>query len=150
MKFIKKISELFDTEELKDKNEIPYLTGDLKKDILSNKYKGMSSYIESIKIKFPILKYFHLKNYKLNGSDVYTYIATSKYPDNYYSQLTVSKHEGVYYLNIIFKSPTEENLLRDFILEDVEDSYKVIESFLITCSDLNIIKSKDLFSYNQN
>lgn len=43
MKFIKKISELFDTEELRDRNEIAYLTGKLKDDISSGKFNKLDT-----------------------------------------------------------------------------------------------------------
>jgi hypothetical protein len=60
MRFIKKISELFDKEELRDRNEIAYLTGQLKDDISSDKLDTVNTSIESIKLDFPVLNQFRL------------------------------------------------------------------------------------------
>ena len=156
---IKKFNEMFDDEDLKNKFEIPYLQGEFTPGNPNLKsYSKVSDKVteqtelKKISFKFPILNLFHKVNRKIKDVNVYSFYATSLTPvdgDDYYAQLAFAYKDGEYHLNSLFRlleeyDNSENWMTHDFIFNNIEESYEVVDSFLKACVGLNIITQEDL------
>jgi hypothetical protein len=153
---IKKINELFDDSDLKSRFEIPYLKGDLGKEVLSKWHNininkdGFNDLLKLINFEYPVLARFNQKMLFLDGNKILSLFATSLEPVgeiDYYAQISLSEFEGSFYINVIFREL--ENLdnstwnVRSFKIDDIKEADYIIKTFLNTCEKLNIIRSGD-------
>ena len=115
---LKKINEFFDTEDWKDKYEIPYLKGEMEDEI--SKFKKLpfnkigtettELFFENIILEYPILGKFQNKVINLDGDKMIGMFATSYKPIeeqghklNFYAQLGIYFVDGFYGLHIILR-----------------------------------------------
>lgn len=166
---LKKINEFFDTEDWKDKYEIPYLRGEMEDEI--SKFKKLpfnqsgvetiESFFEKVILEYPILAKFQNKVINLEGDKMIAMFATSYkpveqkgYKFDFYAQLGIYFADGFYGLNIILRDLNDmrqENWeVKTYEVEDIKESYQIIDSFMMACDKLNIIKPEDKFSIRRN
>lgn len=166
---LKKINEFFDTEDWKDKYEIPYLKGEMEDEI--SKFKKLpfnkigtettELFFENIILEYPILGKFQNKVINLDGDKMIGMFATSYKPIeeqghklNFYAQLGIYFVDGFYGLHIILRDLNDmrqENWeVKTYEVEDIKEAYQIIDSFMMACDKLNIIKPDDKFSIRRN
>ena len=166
---LKKINEFFDTEDWKDKYEIPYLKGEMEDEI--SKFKKLpfnkigtettELFFENIILEYPILGKFQNKVINLDGDKMIGMFATSYKPIeeqghklNFYAQLGIYFVDGFYGLHIILRDLNDmrqENWeVKTYEVEDIKEAYQIIDSFMMACDKLNIIKPEDKFSIKRN
>ena len=156
---IKKFNEMFDDEELKNKFEIPYLQGEftpgnpnLKPYSKRPDKVTEQTELKKLVFKFPILDDFHKVTRKIENINVYSFYATSLDPvegDDYYAQLAFAYKDGEYHLNSLFRLLEEyempENwMVHDFIFDNMNEVYEVVNEFLKACISVNVIRPEDL------
>ncbi len=166
---IKRLYEFFDDEDLKSQFEIPHLQGVLDDDIRSWKTfsepvenEDSNSFYKKVLFRYPVLKYFHEDIKTISGdNNVYCFYATSKKPsinDNiYYAQLVISFNTGdkQYYVNIVLRDVNDyENQSKwkryDLVLSEIDKVYGLINSFLDSCVNLDIISTQNKMTLNSN
>ena len=166
---LKKINEFFDSEDWKDKYEIPYLKGEMGDEI--SKFKKLpfnkigtettELFFENIILEYPILGKFQNKVINLDGDKMIGMFATSYKPIeeqghklNFYAQLGIYFVDGFYGLHIILRDLNDmrqENWeVKTYEVEDIKEAYQIIDSFMMACDKLNIIKPDDKFSIRRN
>ena len=166
---LKKINEFFDTEDWKDKYEIPYLKGEMGDEI--SKFKKLpfnkigtettELFFENVILEYPILGKFHNKVINIGDDKMIGMFATSYKPIeeqghklNFYVQLGIYFADGFYGLNIILRDLNDmrqENWeVKTYEVEDIKEAYQIIDSFMMACDKLNIIKPEDKFSIKRN
>jgi len=156
---IKKFNEMFDDEELKNRLEIPYLQGEftpgnpnLKPYSKRPDKVTEQTELKKLVFKFPILDDFHKVTRKIENINVYSFYATSLDPvegDDYYAQLAFAYKDGEYHLNSLFRLLEEyempENwMVHDFIFDNMNEVYEVVNEFLKACISVNVIRPEDL------
>lgn len=151
---IKKINELFDDEDLRDKLEVPHLKGEL--DLDSGNWKDFKTkdldekLLKEIVYKFPILKNFHVNIQKIENTKMFSFYATTKEEigEEYYCQLSIALNEGEYYSNTIFRLledlDPKDFVINEYQFDDIDLLFEVVESFLRTCKKFGVINKKDL------
>ena len=166
---LKKINEFFDTEDWKDKYEIPYLKGEMGDEI--SKFKKIpfnkigtettELFFENVILEYPILGKFHNKVINVGDDKMIGMFATSYKPAviqghklNFYAQLGIYFVDGFYGLHIILRDLNDmrqENWeVKTYEVEDIKEAYQIIDSFMMACDKLNIIKPDDKFSIRRN
>lgn len=132
---IKKFNELFDTEDLKSKNEIGYLKGDLAKDLVKNVKPFRSELFtrinERIIAKYPFFEYCFDHNRDTtkfgckNKDNIYHYYFKD---DKYYLQLSIVVHQhNDYDLIILIKDLKSDKVV--FFDDYIQlDDYGVLET----------------------
>jgi hypothetical protein len=154
MKRLKSLNELFDSEELKGEYEVPYLTGDLTSSLRKIKLDS-KSLMNKVFWKFPVLERFHKQKVEEDGLSFEAIWATSLEPiasEEFYAQLAVAfVEEDKHYVSVIFRGLDDYDdeskwLMREFSLDKIEEVFQIVESFIKTCNQLNIIKDEDLES----
>ena len=169
---LKKINEFFDTEDLKNQYEIPYLKGEMGDEI--SKFKKIpfnqsgvettESFFEKVILEYPILAKF--QNKVINAGDdkmckMIGMFATSYEPAviqghklNFYAQLGIYFTDGFYGVHIILRDLNDlkqDNWeVKTYEVKDIKETYRIIDSFIIACGRLNIIKPEDKFSIRRN
>lgn len=171
---IKRINELFDSEELKsdmrDEFEIPYLRGDLGKHA-ATKWKKVSkpsdietseSFHKKMMFKYPILSHFHEEVGKLpSGAKIHCNYATSTEPapdgEYYYAQFvtTYDADDEVYYISIIMRNINDYNddskwVRLDYSYDTIDSAYGIGKAFLKSCNELGIIKPSQINPLDAN
>lgn len=151
---IKKINELFDNDDLKDRLEVPHLKGEL--DIDSDNWKEILSknlddkFISDILYKYPVLRIFHKNSQKIDETIMISFFASTKedIKGEYHCQISLALHEGSYYVNTIFRLledlDPKDFIINEYKFDDLDMIYEVIEAFLKTCDRLGVINKKDL------
>jgi hypothetical protein len=155
MRYIKNINELFDSQDMKDKMEIPYIMGNLHSDILNKWDKieinkdNLSSLIGTIKLQYPVINKFHTKNSKIFNDPIKTFYATSLEPiegAEYLAQISLSYHNSLYYVSVILRDLQELNpdnfMNRDFILNNTNDVMVIVKAFIVSCEGLGVIRKE--------
>lgn len=165
---LKKINEFFDTEDWKDKYEIPYLKGEMGDEI--SKFKKLpfnqgtqttELFFENIILEYPILAKFQNKVINVEDDKMIAMFATSYKPVieqnhkfDFYAQLGIYFADGLYGLHIILRDLNDmrqENWeVKTYEVEDIKEAYQIIDSFMMACDKLNIIKPEDKFSIKRN
>lgn len=151
---IKKINELFDDEDLRDKLEVPHLKGELDLDSgnwKDFKYKDLDEkFLTEIIYKFPILKNFHVNIQKIENTKMFSFYGTTKEDigEKYYCQLSIALHEGEYYSNTIFRLledlDPKKFVINEYQSDDIDIIKTVVEAFLKTCERFGVLNKKDL------
>jgi hypothetical protein len=154
MKRIKRISELFDNEDIKSELEIPFLKGDLGKDVLNkwNKYdldeNSFGSLMRKLVFKFPTLSRFNENILFIGESPIVSFFATSIKPIDevdYYVQISLSMNEGKYYVNVILRELLDLEMtnwnIRNFTFNNIDDVYDIVNAFLKSSKHLNVIEN---------
>jgi hypothetical protein len=149
------INELFDTEDLKSKFEIPYLS-DKRKFIKSFKDIGVDAkktpegdFLWKLLYEFPELDQFEqIVDDKFIALFVKSVIPYEKDGKIHYCQLGLHKTKGgEFIVNTIFKDVEDENsrnwFIREWGSDKMSDLYPVIDWFIKTCNILNC-QIKDL------
>ena len=160
MKKIKRINELFDTEELKSEWEIPYLQKG--KDIMKS-FKVVGSEVNTLTDKFlwKLLYIYpeliHFKQEKISNQVLGLFNKSeTEYEDGrkYYCQLGLYSFDDEYGINIIIKDLEERNpdnfFIKEGIFEKIEDSYPMIEWFLETSKKLNCLEESVDYKFRNN
>jgi hypothetical protein len=156
---IKKFNEIvgFDDEETRDRLEIPYLRGELEPSSSSmttypsSKKLSTDTEVRKIVYRQRILDRFRVDIKRIEGSKLISFFATSKYPvngDEFYAQLSFAFHDGQYYVGTILRDRFEENetewVKHTFFFDNIDDVFKVVDSFIKTCEKLGIVDNEDL------
>jgi hypothetical protein len=165
---LKKIKEFFDSEDWKDQYEIPYLKGEMNKEIskfqslpFSGGKETTESFYEKIIVEYPILDRFKSKVINIGDDKMIAMFGTSYKPVeeqgyklDFYTQLGIYYVDGFYGLNIILRNLQDMNQdnweVREYEVENTKEAFKVIDSFMMACDKLNIIKPEDKFSIRRN
>ena len=162
---MKKFFEFFDDEDLKSKFEIPYLKGEIGKEISKNfkKFPLITSdedtdkLVENVLIQYPILEKFQSRVVENEDGRFVALYATSYKPIQgitFYAQLGLSFMEGSYVMVIILKDLEEDNQdnweVAEYDVDTMKDVYEIIDSFMMACEKLNIVKPEDKFSIMRN
>ena len=165
---LKKIKEFFDTEDWKDKYEIPYLKGEMEDEI--SKFKKLpfnqgtettELFFENIILEYPILGKFQNKVINVGDDKMIGMFATSYKPVeqeghkfDFYVQLGIYFVDGFYGIHIILRDLNDmkqENWeVQTYEVKDIKEAYQIIDSFMMACDKLNIIKPEDKFSIRRN
>ena len=155
-----KYNEMFDTEELKSKFEMPYLKGEMGK-LISNFTKfdhgdkgELDTFIKKILFRYPVLDKFHKES--VNGCPVF--FATSKTPaydgNEHYAQIALAFENDEYTLAIIMRrldDLNEENwYMKLYGFPTIEKSYDLFDIFINACKKLNILDDNDKFDVMSN
>ena len=151
---IKKINELFDDEDLRDRLEVPHLKGELDLDSgnwKDFKYKDLDEkFISNILYKYPVLKIFHNKKQKIDETIMTSFFASTKedIKGEYYCQISLALHEGNYYTNTLFRLledlDPKDFIINEYIFDDIDLIYEVVQAFLKVCEGFGVINKKDL------
>ena len=151
---IKRINELFDDEDLRDRLEVPHLRGELDLDSgnwKDFKYKDLDEkFLTEILYNFPILNNFHIKIQEIDDTKMFSFYATTKEDigEEYYCQLSIALHEDEYYSNTIFRLLEDLNpknfVINEYQSEDIDIIKAVVEAFLKTCERFGVLNKKDL------
>ena len=166
---LKKIKEFFDTEDWKDKYEIPYLKGEMGDEISKfqkipfNKIgtETTESFFENIILEYPILGKFQNKVINLDGDKMIGMFATSYKPIEeqghkleFYAQLGIYYSDVYYGIHIILRNLQDVNNenweVFEYEVENTKEVFEIIDSFMMACDKLNIIKPEDKFSIRRN
>ena len=118
-------------------------------------------FFENIILEYPILGKFQNKVINLDGDKMIGMFATSYKPIeeqghklNFYAQLGIYFVDGFYGLHIILRDLNDmrqENWeVKTYEVEDIKEAYQIIDSFMMACDKLNIIKPDDKFSIRRN
>jgi hypothetical protein len=166
MGYLKKFNELFDSEDLKSEFEIPYLIGELPSGIGKWKKVSKPSLVETpdtfnkkIVFRYPILRHFNEDMFTLpDGSNVYCNYASggeAKDGNAYYAQITTSYNEGDYFIDVIMRGINDYDDMskwfrQDFTFDNMDSVYVVVEAFLKSCADLNIISPRQKNALDAN
>ena len=166
---LKKINEFFDSEDLKNQYEIPYLKGEMGDEI--SKFQKIpfnqsgvettESFFEKVILEYPILAKFKNKVIKSGDDKMIGMFGTSYEPAviqghklNFYAQLGIYFADGFYGVNIILRDlndTTQKNWeVKNYEVKDIKETYRIIDSFMIACDKLNIIKSEYKYSIRRN
>ena len=164
---IKKFNELYDNDDLKHKFEIPHLRGEMNVSkfknipLLKDIDESTELFIENIILEYPILGEF--KNRVINLDDVkmiamfassYKPVEQEGHKFDFYAQLGIYFADGFYGLHIILRDLNDmrqENWeVQTYEVEDIKEAYQIIDSFMMACDKLNIIKPEDKFSIKRN
>ena len=166
---LKKINEFFDTEDWKDKYEIPYLKGEMGDEI--SKFKKIpfnqsflettESFFRKVILEYPILDKFKNKVINFGDDKMIAMFATSYKPVyenghkfDFYAQLGIYFVDGFYGLNIVLRNLEDLNEknweIHEYEVKDIKEAYPIIDSFMIACDKLNIIKPESKFSIRRN
>lgn len=166
---IRKLNELFDTEELKADNEIPYLSGEIGGDEVLG-WKDFSkphgeetpdTLHKKMLFRFPILNHFNTEVTQLEGgSNAHCSYRTSVEPidgKTYYGQVCTSYdvEQNVYHINVILRNVNDYNnpekwITHTMAFDNIEDVYALTEAFLTSCSKLDIIQPRQKYSLQAN
>lgn len=167
MKHLKKFNELFDTEELKNQNEIPYLSGEFDSKDIVNKWKRVSTkqkqetldtFRDKLVYEYPLLQNFHFKKSHVNNEDIYSYYGTS-FEDvdgvKYYCQISFGFKDGKYLVVTVVRElqnvqNSEEWDVQEYDCEDITEVYEIVDNFFYDCVDLNVVRKTDLTSVEKN
>ena len=167
MKRIKRINELFDDEDLKNRFEIPHLKGEMDADEIINwepivtgdDDENSLSFLKKILFRYPILNSFNKNANRIGDTKVFFLCGSSYKPakdDNlYYSQLGISFFRNEYYIYIILRKLDDVNkpsawLKYEYNLKDIDDVYDLVGGFMSSCVKLDIIKSSDKNTLRSN
>lgn len=164
---IKKFNELYDNDDLKHKFEIPHLRGEMNVSkfknipLLKDIDESTELFFENIILEYPILGEF--KNRVINLDDVkmiamfassYKPVEQEGHKFDFYAQLGIYFADGFYGLHIILRDLNDmrqENWeVQTYEVEDIKEAYQIIDSFMMACDKLNIIKPEDKFSIKRN
>ena len=164
---IKKFNELYDNDDLKHKFEIPHLRGEMNVSkfknipLLKDIDESTELFFENIILEYPILGEF--KNRVINLDDVkmiamfassYKPVEQEGHKFDFYAQLCIYFADGFYGLHIILRDLNDmrqENWeVQTYEVEDIKEAYQIIDSFMMACDKLNIIKPEDKFSIKRN
>ena len=160
--FENKTNELFDTDELKSKFELPYMRGDISKEFSPvtkfDKKEDSKSFYEKCIYKYNVLGKFHLKVIKNDEFDIYGLYGTSYEPLNgveYYGQIGLFYENNKYTVSLITRDllDSEDQSKWDvdeFSYEDINKAYRKIYACLKICEQLNIIKKDSKININNN
>jgi len=164
---IKKFNELYDNDDLKHKFEIPHLRGEMNVSkfknipLLKDIDESTELFFENIILEYSILGEF--KNRVINLDDVkmiamfassYKPVEQEGHKFDFYAQLGIYFADGFYGLHIILRDLNDmrqENWeVQTYEVEDIKEAYQIIDSFMMACDKLNIIKPEDKFSIKRN
>jgi len=151
----------FDDEEMRDRLEIPNLKGELEPSSSTMKTYSVKSdkvdtqtELKKILFRYPILSEFHRNKKIIEGSVLASFYATSKIPVDgieYYAQLSFAYHNGDFFIGTILRDRFSDNendwVKHNFSLEDIQETFVVVESFLKVCEKLGITEKEDLETY---
>jgi hypothetical protein len=153
---IKRLNELFDDPDMRDRLEVPHLKGDLDmdsgnwKDYLIGKDNKDINLLQNVLYNYPIINAFHKKEQVIDKTKMYSFWGSTKedLDEEYYGQLSIAFHEGEYYANTIFRLLEDLDpknfVINEYNFDDIELFYTVIDAFLKTCDKLGILDKKDL------
>lgn len=166
---LRRINEFFDTEDLKNQYEIPYLKGEMSDEI--SKFKKIpfnkigeettTSLFEKVILEYPILEKFRSKVVNIGDDKMIGISATSYKPVNekgrefeFYAQLGIYFSNGFYGVHIILRDLQDMNQdnweIHEYEVRNCKEAFKIIDSFMIACEKLNIIKPENKFSIRRN
>lgn len=155
-----KYNEMFDTEELKSKFEVPYLKGEMGKVIskftkfeIENKDE-LDKFTESVLFRYPVIAKFNYE--EVNGCPVF--FATSKtkaYDGNkHYAQVALSFENNEYTIALIMRIHDDVNEKNWFVkvygFPTIEKSYELFDMFINACKKFNILDDNDKFDVMSN
>lgn len=165
---LKNIKEFFDTEDWKDQYEIPYLKGEMGKEIskfqslpFSGGKETTETYYEKVIAEYPILAKFQSRVVDISGDKMIGMFATSYKPIEekghkleFYAQLGIYYSDVYYGVHIILRNLQDVNNenweVFEYEVENTKEAFAIIDSFMIACDKLNIIKPEDKFSIRRN
>jgi hypothetical protein len=162
---MKKFFEFFDDEDLKSRFEIPYLKGEMDKEIsknftkipLSSGDENTDKLVENVLIQYPILTKFQSQLVDHDGDRFVAFYATSYKPVQgmtFYAQAGLAFIEDTYVITLILKDVEDDDQdnweIRDYEVTEMEDVYSIMDSFMMACEKLNIVKPEDKFSIMRN
>ena len=166
---LKKIKEVFDSEDWKDKYEIPYLKGEMGKEIskfqslpFSGGKETTESLYEKVIVEYPILAKFKTKVVNVGDGDKmigmfgtsYKPVEEQGHKLDFYVQLGIYFFDGFYGVHIVMRDLqdlNEENWeIHEYEVKNLKEIYPIIDSFMKACEKLNIIKPEDKFSIRRN
>lgn len=165
---LKNIKEFFDTEDWKDKYEIPYLKGEMGKEIskfqslpFSNGNETSETYYEKVIAEYPILAKFQSRVVDISGNKMIAMFATSYKPIEekghkleFYAQLGIYYEDGYYGVHIILRNLQDVDNKNwevfEYEVENTREAFAIIDSFMMACDKLNIVKPEDKFSIRRN
>jgi len=148
---IRKFNELFDSEELRSKFEIPYLSD--RKGFTKSFDKTMldptMTYVNAVLSEYPILE----SSFKIGAVDnkfgkaVFIFSESKKPVDgeNFYVQLSLQSFDNNDYIGGIIvadKSNPENQEDRFYEFDSFKESLKVVKLFLEVCEKFNVIDIK--------
>jgi hypothetical protein len=153
----------FDDEEMRDRLEIPNLKGelepnnpDMKTLYYTSDKVNTNTEVKKLYFRYPILEIFHINSRLVEGSRLLSFYATSKHlveENEFYTQMSFAYHHGQYYIGTILRDRLEENenkwVRHTFFFKNIDDVYKVVDSFIEACKRLGILDSSDLTPYNK-
>jgi hypothetical protein len=165
---VKSIKEFFDTEDWKDKYEIPYIKGEMGKEIskfqnlpFSGGEETTETYYEKVIAEYPVLARFKAKVVNMGGDKMIGMFGTSYKPVeeqgyklDFYAQLGIYYSDGYYGIHVILRNLHDMNYdnweVREYEVENTKEAFEIIDSFMMACDKLNIIKPEDKFSIRRN
>ena len=146
---------MFDTEELKSKFEIPYLKGEMGKEI-SNFKKFKSEYrneldvfLHKILFRYPVISKFHQR--EVNGVPVFFATSKTEAEDGHehYAQIAMTYENNEYNVVVIMRRLEDTNernwFVKTYGFPTIEESYHFFDMFIGACKKYNIIEDSDTF-----
>ena len=163
MKHLRRFNELFDSEEMKNQNEIPYLKGEINNKYwkpfeMSNGEETVESFCMKLEFEYPILDHFNRQDKMVGSVKIINLYGTSykKYQgEDYYCQMSMACDNDTYKIITIIRNlheleDTSKWKVQQFYFESIEESYQTVNEFLRECIKLNVIREQDKFSARRN
>ena len=160
MRKIKTLLEFFDTEDLKSQYEIPYLQGEMPREI--SKFKNFNQgederLVDAMRFQFPVLNMFHYNVSNKGEYNLHFLYATSEEPVDgvdYYASLTLTYLKNQYVVVTLFRDLKETDKTKfdakEQRFDDIHSAFPAVEEFVKRCKDLNILGDNDNFNLQSN
>lgn len=160
MRKIKTLLEFFDTEDLKSQYEIPYLQGEMPREI--SKFKNFKQgederFVDALRFQFPVLNLFHYSRTNKGEFILHFLYATSNEPVDgvdYYASLTITHLKNQYVVVTLFRELKETDKTKfdakEHRFDDIHSSFPVVDEFVKKCKELNIVGDNDNFNLQSN
>lgn len=147
---IRKFNELFDTEDLKAKFEIPYLSDEegFVKSFNKSMLDPTMTYVNAILTEYPILESsFNIGTFDTEfGKAVFIFSESKKPVDGktFYVQLSLQSFDKNDYIGgvLIADKTTGDQEDRYYEFDSFKESLKVVQLFLGVCEQLQVIEKK--------
>jgi hypothetical protein len=155
-----KYNEMFDTEELKSKFEMPYLKGEMGKLIskfskFASEYKDeLDVFLHKILFRYPVISKFHQQ--EVNGVPVFFATSKTEAEDRHehYAQIAMTYENNEYTVVVIMRRLEDLNeknwFVKTYGFPTIEESYHFFDMFIGACKKFNIVEDSDTFDVMSN
>jgi len=166
---MKKFNELYDTDDLKNKFEIPHLRGEMNVSkfrnipLLKDIDESTELAYERLAIEYPVLSLFNVGVKSIgDGTNMIAISQKSVVPidlgngqkSSYFAQFSFYYSDDIYGMCIILRDLDEEDEryweVHEYQVDNIKDFYSIFDSFMQACVKLNIVSVDKIFNPRRN